>query len=159
MNRRDEIRRKSTTSDEPAMKPPHDARLLENVPILRSTRSSRPKARRNPRRAPQDADRVCLVDHQAGAVALAERDDLRQVADVALHREDTVDHHEDPAAVVGALQHALELRHLVVPEGADLAPEILAPSRIEAWSASRRSRCRSVPGSCRGSRRSPGGPW
>ena len=42
MNGRDAIFRYSITSAGPAMKPPQEARLLEKVPIRRSTRSSTP---------------------------------------------------------------------------------------------------------------------
>jgi hypothetical protein len=63
---------------------------------------------------------VGLVDHQARAVLLAELDDLRQVAQVALHREDAIDNHEDASAVTcGPLEHLLELRHLVVAKRAE----------------------------------------
>ena len=59
-----------------------------------------------------------LVDHQPGAVALAELEDRRQVAEVPLHRVDAVDDDEDPAAVLGcALEHLLQLVHPVVAEG------------------------------------------
>src|SRR5438128_1126551 len=69
----------------------------------------------------EDAGAVRLVDHQAGAIALAELDDAGQVADVALHREDAVDDYEHAAAIVcGALQHLLQLVHAVVAEGPQL---------------------------------------
>ena len=75
----------------------------------------------------EHADGVRLVDHQPGAVAPAELDDRRQVAEVALHREDAVDDHQHAAAVAGrALEHLLELRHLVVAEGAQLGARELA---------------------------------
>ena len=41
---RDWMRRNSITSREPATKPPHEARLFENVPIRRSQRSSTPNS-------------------------------------------------------------------------------------------------------------------
>src|SRR5829696_3139176 len=66
---------------------------------------------------PKDTDAVRLVDHQASAVAVAEPDDVGKVADVALHREHAIHHDEDPTAIPdGALEHLLELVHLVVPE-------------------------------------------
>ena len=69
----------------------------------------------------EHADPVRLVDHQPRAVAAAELDDRRQVADVALHREDAVDDDEHPAAVARrTVEHLLQLVHLVVPEWAKL---------------------------------------
>ena len=54
MNGRDEIRRNSITSAEPAMKPPQEARLFEKVPIRRSTSSSSPNSSQVPApRAPR----------------------------------------------------------------------------------------------------------
>ena len=54
MNGREAIRRYSITSAGPAMKPPQEARLLEKVPIRRSTRSSSPKSSQAPApRAPR----------------------------------------------------------------------------------------------------------
>ena len=50
----------------------------------------------------QHAGAVGLVDHQARAVARAQLDDVGQRGDVALHREDAVDHHEHAAAVASA---------------------------------------------------------
>ena len=104
------------------MKPPQEARLFEKVPIRRSTSSLEPEQLGGARAARSEhADRVRLVDHQPGAVALAQLNDRRQVAEVALHREDAVDDHHHPAAVARrALEHPLELRHLVVAERAQL---------------------------------------
>ena len=48
MKEREEIRRYSITSAGPAMKPPQEARLLEKVPIRRSTSSSRPNSSQAP---------------------------------------------------------------------------------------------------------------
>ena len=48
MKEREVIRRNSITSSLPAMKPPHEARLLEKVPIRRSTWSSSPKSSQAP---------------------------------------------------------------------------------------------------------------
>ena len=48
MNGREVIRRNSITSAEPAMKPPQEARLFENVPIRRSTWSSSPNSSEAP---------------------------------------------------------------------------------------------------------------
>jgi hypothetical protein len=60
-------------------------------------------------------------------VLAAELDDPRQVADVALHREDAVDDDEDAAAVLRRpLQHLLQLLHAVVAEGAQLRSGELA---------------------------------
>ena len=71
----------------------------------------------------QDAHTVGLVDHQPGAVALRALDDLGQRADVSLHREDPVHDHERATPIgVGALEHLLELVHLVVPERPQLGP-------------------------------------
>ena len=62
-----------------------------------------------------------LVDHQPRAVLLAERDDLGQRRDVALHRVDAVDHDEDAAAVLlRGLQPLLEQVQAVVAERAQL---------------------------------------
>ena len=115
-------RRNSMTSAGPARKPPQLASDFENVPMRRSTRSSTPKCSDAPGAArAEHAGAVGLVDHQARAEALAQVADLGQRRDVALHREDAVDHDEDAAAVVGgALEHALELVHAVVAEGAQL---------------------------------------
>ena len=110
------------------MKPPQEARLFENVPIRRSTSDSRPKSSLAPApRAPRTPTAVRLVDHQPGAVRAAELDDRRQVAEVALHREDAVDDHQHAAAVAArALEHPLELRHLVVAVRAQLGARELA---------------------------------
>jgi 8-amino-7-oxononanoate synthase len=67
----------------------------------------------------QHARPVRLVDHQPRAEALAQIADLAQRRDVALHREDAVDHDQHAAAVGRrALEHALELVHAVVAERA-----------------------------------------
>ena len=55
----------------------------------------------------EHAEAVGLVDHQPRAVLLAERDDLRQRGDIALHRVDAVDHDEDAAAVLLRLRELL----------------------------------------------------
>jgi hypothetical protein len=66
---------------------------------------------------------VGLVHHQPGAEARAQVGDLRERRDVALHREDAVDHHEDAAAVVrGLLQRPLEPVQPVVAERPQLRP-------------------------------------
>ena len=55
----------------PAMKPPQDARLFENVPIRRSTSVLEPEQLAGPGAArAEHADAVRLVDHQPRAVAL-----------------------------------------------------------------------------------------
>ena len=116
--------------------------------------------RPGPARA-EHAGAVRLVDHQARAVRLAQLDDLGQRGDVALHREDAVDDHED------------RRRRRPSPAG--------APSRASragcggtraAWRAragsrrgsrrgrrSRRSRCRRGRAACRACPRWPGGRW
>ena len=48
MNERLATRRYSTTSAEPAMKPPQEARLFEKVPIRRSTSLSSPNSSQAP---------------------------------------------------------------------------------------------------------------
>ena len=48
MKAREETRRYSITSAGPTMKPPQEARLLEKVPIRRSTSSSSPKSSEAP---------------------------------------------------------------------------------------------------------------
>src|SRR5207248_10539987 len=69
----------------------------------------------------EHADAVGLVHHQPGTEAPAELDDRRQVADVALHREDAVDDDQYAAAVAGGpLEHLLQLVHAVVAEGPQL---------------------------------------
>ena len=121
-NARELMRRKSMTSCGPAMKPPQVASDLENVPMRRSTSvlDAEQLARPGAARA-EHAGRVRLVDHQPRAVRLAELDDPRQGGDVALHREDAVDHDEHAAAVVcRALEHLLELVEAVVAERAQL---------------------------------------
>ena len=72
-----------------------------------------------PRAAPaEDSHAVRLIHHQPRPEAPAKLDDRRQVADVALHREDAVDHHQRPAPVGDRpLQHRLQLVHPVVAEG------------------------------------------
>ena len=92
--------------------------------MRRSTRSSTPSSSAAPApRAPSTPARVRLVDHQAGAVAGAQLDDVHQRRHVALHREDAVDDDQHAAAVVlGAAERALELVHAVVAEGAHLRP-------------------------------------
>ena len=124
MKERDWTRRKSITSAGPAMKPPHEASDFENVPMRRSTSLLDVQQLAGARAASAEhAHAVGLVDHQACSVLPAERHDVRQRGEVALHREDAVDHHEHAAAVaLGALQHRLELVEPVVPEGADARP-------------------------------------
>ena len=119
MNAREETRMYSITSAEPAMKPPQEARLLEKVPIRRSTSSSRPKSSQAPApRAPRTPTPWASSTIRRAPCLLDQLDDRRQVADVALHREDAVDDHQRPALVRGgALEHRLELVHPVVAEG------------------------------------------
>jgi hypothetical protein len=140
-NARELMRRKSMTSCEPAMKPPQLASDFENVPIRRSTSASTPKSSLVPApRAPSTPGGVRLVDHQPRAVRLAQLDDPRQVGDVALHREDAVDDHEHAAAVLAARSSIFSsLSSRPVRNGRSLARERRQPSRIDAWSPSRRS--------------------
>ena len=64
-----------------------------------------------------------LVDQEPCPMGPAELDRPRQVADVALHREDPVDDDEDAAAVLGgAAEHLLQLVHPVVAERSELRP-------------------------------------
>ena len=86
------------------------------------------RARRRRRRARRARRRACASSTISRAPWLAaELDDRRQVAEVALHREDAVDDDEHAAAVAGGpLEHLLELRHLVVAEGAQLGARELA---------------------------------
>ena len=84
----------------------------------------------------EHAEAVRLVDHQPRAVLPAERDDLRQRGDVALHRVDPVDNYQEPRC-----------RRPVPPSAASRAGpggcdgrgassrcESRQPSRIDAWS-------------------------
>jgi hypothetical protein len=64
---------------------------------------------------------VGLVNHQTGAVALAQGDDLGQRRNVTLHREDAVDDdHHAAAVVLGGRQPLLEQIEPVVLERAQL---------------------------------------
>src|SRR4051794_24896743 len=70
---------------------------------------------------PEDARAVGLVNHEPRAVALGQVADRGQRRDVALHREDAVDHDQDAAAVARrALQLLFELVEAVVAERAQL---------------------------------------
>ena len=77
---------------------------------------------------PEHAKSVRVVDHDAGAARLGESDYLRQVDDVAAHREHAVDHHESPALVRHAVEARLEVGHVVVLEPQELAVAQLAAS-------------------------------
>ena len=68
------------------------------------------------------AVRVAIVDHDERAVALGEVADLRQLRDVAVHREDAVggDQLEARAVRVGLLQPRLQLVHVGVGEAVAL---------------------------------------
>ena len=60
---------------------------------------------------------MCLIDHQPGAVALFQLDQLRQVGDVAVHRVQTLD--DDERVAAGApvrAQQALQMLEVVVAE-------------------------------------------
>jgi hypothetical protein len=61
-------------------------------------------------------DAVGVVDHEAHAEALLERDDLVELRDVSLHGEDAVDHDEDATARIPGrdLELLLEVCHVVV---------------------------------------------
>jgi len=137
MNEREEIRRYSMTSSEPAMKPPQEARLFEKVPIRRSTSSSSPKQLAGAGSSlAEDADPVRLVDHQPRPEAAAELDDRRQVADVRPSMEKT------PSTTTRVPLPSETARSSIVSslsirlcrKGRRRAPESLHPSSIEAWS-------------------------
>ena len=109
---------------------------------------------------PEDAERVRLIDHQPGAVALRQVGDRVQRGDVALHREHAVDDDEHPAAVLlGLLQPVLEQIQPVVAEGAKLRPREDAAVQdrgVVAGSTMTVSAGPRIVPRCRGS---PGGPW
>ena len=48
----------------------------------------------------EDSDRMGLVNHQPDPIALGQLEHVGKRAEVALHREDAVNHDQDPAAVV-----------------------------------------------------------
>ena len=120
MNERDWKRRKSITSAEPAMKPPQEASDFENVPMRRSTSSSAPSASQAPAPRAPSTPTPCASSTISRAPCSRHSAAMSgSGADVALHREDAVDHHEHAAAVaLGALQHRLELVEPVVAERA-----------------------------------------
>ena len=62
----------------------------------------------------EDADTVGLVDHDGTVVLVLQFNDLRQLGQVAFHREDTIDHDELDGLVRQLLQHALQIGHIVV---------------------------------------------
>ena len=68
-----------------------------------------------------DAQGVGVIDHDAGVVLLAQRDDLGKLRDVAFHRIDAVDNYE----LVGSARYCPELLleplHVIVWELAHLA--------------------------------------
>ena len=84
--------------------------------------------RRPPAALPEHAKPVRVVNHDAGTTRLGEPNDLRQVDDVAAHREHAVDHHESPALVRHAVEARLEVGHVVVLEPQELAVAQLAAS-------------------------------
>jgi len=61
-----------------------------------------------------DPDAVGVVDEQPSVVLLLERGDLRQLRQVAFHREDAVDHDQLALRVAHAGELALEVLHVVV---------------------------------------------
>ena len=66
----------------------------------------------------EDAERVRLIDHQPGAVALLQLDELRQVGDVAVHGIEAFDDDQRVAARAPVrAQQPLEVIEIVVPEG------------------------------------------
>ena len=69
--------------------------------------------------AAEDAEAVRVVEDEASAVLAAGLDDAGQGRDLALHRVDAVDRHE-LAGVAAALEHALEVLHVVVTEALHL---------------------------------------
>ena len=76
------------------------------------------------RRAPapaEDADGVGVVDVEPRAVRLADRNELRQIDDIAAHREDAVHDDEDALVVGHLLEDALELVEIAVDEALHLA--------------------------------------
>ncbi len=72
--------------------------------------------------AAQHANGVRIVDHQAGAVLLAERYQLGQGRDITFHAEQPIDHHQDALACRQAGQDTLEIGHAVVAIAFRLAP-------------------------------------
>ena len=120
------------------MKPPQEASDLENVPMRRSTSSSTPSSSQAPRAArAEHADAVGLVDHQPRAVARGTAARSRGTsADVALHREHAVDHHQHAAAVALAARSSIvsSLSSRSWRKGRTRARDIETASRIEAWS-------------------------
>ena len=80
-----------------------------------STRSETPCSSGVPRPcSPDEPDRVRVVDHHHGVVALGELADLTQRRHVAVHREHAVGRDEPPPGAGSLLQQLLEVRHVAV---------------------------------------------
>ena len=101
-------RHRSTSSLRPLMQPPEaPPSALPNVVVIRSTRPRTPKCSGVPRPVfPMKPRGVRVVDEDERAVLLGEGDDLVQLREVAVHREDAVGD-DDPEALVGVLEELL----------------------------------------------------
>src|SRR5512143_3259371 len=76
----------------------------------------------------QHAYPVSVVDHQTGAVCLAQASDVGERGNVPFHAVNAVDYDEF-ASVAAFLQHELETAHVVVLELPDLGKR--EPARVE----------------------------
>ena len=79
--------------------------------------------------APTTADRVAVVDHHRGVVALGEVADRRQVGDDPVHREDAVGGDHAVPRAAGLAQAALEVGHVVV--GVAIAAGLAEPDAVD----------------------------
>src|SRR5665647_2107280 len=104
----------------------------------------------------QHAERVRVVDHDEGAVALGERADVREGRDDAVHGEHAVRHDQDGARTPRLLEPLLEVRHVAVAVAVALRLGEAIPSMMLAWFRASLMTASSGPRSV--SKRPPAGP-
>ncbi len=136
MNEREAIRRYSITSSEPAMNPPQEARLLEKVPIRRSTSSSRPKSSQAP------APRAPRTPTPCASSTISRAPWRRQRSTIGGRSQTSPSMEKTPSTTTSVPLSSATARSSIVSSlsirlwrnGRRRAPESLQPSRIEAWS-------------------------
>ena len=136
MNEREPIRRNSITSAGPATKPPQEARLLEKVPIRRSTSSSRPNSSQAPApRAPSTpAPWASSTISRAPCSLQSSTIRGRSQTSPSIEKTPSTTTSTPPPSSAARCSIFSSLSIRLWRKGRSLAPESRQPSRIEAWS-------------------------